>query len=89
MQYIIMYMTMDTERDIFYGYEIVVYTLLLVCGVSSCWEIAREGPIQGVSCRSCELLQWTEKKDDRQGWWNAGLVMDYKLKYCSSVQVDR
>jgi hypothetical protein len=58
---IITYATMDTERDVFYGYEIVVYGLLLICGVSSCWEIAREGPVEGVSCGSRELLQWTVK----------------------------
>jgi hypothetical protein len=50
MQYtIIAYVTMDTVRDDFYSYEIVVYGLLLVCGVSSCWEIEKEGPVDGVS----------------------------------------
>jgi hypothetical protein len=50
MQYnIIAYATVDTERDVFCGYEIVVYRLRLVCGVSSCWEIAKEGPVDGVS----------------------------------------
>jgi hypothetical protein len=33
MQYIIMYTTMDMERDDFCGYEIVVGGLRLVCGV--------------------------------------------------------
>jgi hypothetical protein len=33
MQYIITYATMDTERDDFYGYEIAVYGLGLICGV--------------------------------------------------------
>jgi hypothetical protein len=55
---------MDTERDIFYGYEIAVYGLLLICGVSSCWEIAKEGLVDGVSSGAHELLQWAEKKDD-------------------------
>jgi hypothetical protein len=35
--------------------------------VNSCWEIAREGPVQGVSCGSRELLQWTVKTVDRRG----------------------
>jgi hypothetical protein len=33
---IIAYATMDTERDVFCRYDIVVYGLLLICGVSSC-----------------------------------------------------
>jgi hypothetical protein len=37
--------TVNTERDIFCGYKIVVYGLLLICGVCSCWEIAKEGHI--------------------------------------------
>jgi hypothetical protein len=49
------------DRDVFYGYEIVVCGLLLVGGVSSCWEIAREGPAERVSCGSRELLQWMMK----------------------------
>jgi hypothetical protein len=48
-------------RDVFYGSEIVVYGLLLVCGVSSRWETAREGPVDGVCSGSRELLQWTVK----------------------------
>jgi hypothetical protein len=47
----------------FCGYEIVVYGLLLICGISSCWEIAKEGPVDGVSSGACEFLQWAEKKD--------------------------
>jgi hypothetical protein len=58
---------MDMWRDIFYSYNIVVYGLRLVCGVSSCWEIAREGNVEGVSCGSRELLQWTVKTVDRRG----------------------
>jgi hypothetical protein len=58
---------MDTKRDVLYGYEIVVYGLLLVCGVSSCWEIAGEGPVEGVSGGARELLQWTVKEVDHQG----------------------
>jgi hypothetical protein len=38
--------------DVFYGYKIVVYGLLLICGVRSFWEIAREGPVGHVSCYS-------------------------------------
>jgi hypothetical protein len=34
MQYIITYATTDTNRDDFYGYDIVVVGLLLTCGVS-------------------------------------------------------
>jgi hypothetical protein len=64
---IIAYATMDTERDVFYGYEIVVCGLLLTWGVSTCWEIARKGPIERVSCGSRELLQWTVKTVDRRG----------------------
>jgi hypothetical protein len=41
MQYIIAYATMDTVREDFYGYEIVVFGFRLSCVVSSCWEIAR------------------------------------------------
>jgi hypothetical protein len=55
------------DREYYYDYEIVVYELLLVCGVSSFWEIAREDPVEGVSCGSRELLEWTEKKDDCRG----------------------
>jgi hypothetical protein len=31
-----------------YGCEIVVFGLLLICGVSSHWEIVKEGPVDGV-----------------------------------------
>jgi hypothetical protein len=47
---IIAYVAMGTERDDFYGYETVVYRLLLICGVSSRWQIARRGPVERVQC---------------------------------------
>jgi hypothetical protein len=34
--------------------------------VSSCWETAKEGPVDGVSCGSRELLPWAENKYDRR-----------------------
>jgi hypothetical protein len=68
MQYtIIAYATTDTVTDDFYSYEIVVYDLLLVCGVSSCWEITRESPVTRVPVGARELLQWTVKTVDRRG----------------------
>jgi hypothetical protein len=55
------------DREHYCGYEIVVYRLLLICGISSCWEIAREVPAEGVFCGSRELLQWTVKTMDHWG----------------------
>jgi hypothetical protein len=45
-------------------------------------EIARESPVEGV-------VTVGEEGSRSSGLVNAGLVTDYRLRYCSSVQVDR
>jgi hypothetical protein len=77
MQYnIIMYATMDSERDVFYGYEIVDYQHLFesavghgegqsIIGVNA-WRL-REKVLLKESPADHELLQWTVKTVDRRG----------------------
>jgi hypothetical protein len=84
MQYNIMYATMDMGRDDFYGYEIVVGRLLLVCGVSLCGEMAKkvlleESPEGHASCYRGRRRKTIVRIV------NGSLVMDYTLRYCSSV----
>jgi hypothetical protein len=75
---IVTYATMNTERDFFYGHGIVVYGLLLICGVSSCLEIAREGPDFARTSLVLDLVcGWTNnvlimKASCTEGWYGSG-----------------
>jgi hypothetical protein len=63
MQYIITYATMYLDRN----FSVVTRLFSTDFYVSSWRQIAREGPVEGVSCGAHEFLQEAKKEVDGRG----------------------